>query len=224
MSAGIDDEPSWAERIGRHVDALAGEFPDDDVAPLLAEASFRLDDALADGDFMTVQDDVEDVLAAARTLALDGTLLAHAVVVRLSRLETPVDRRPAGVPKAPEHDWRPVFEDRHGWDDDQDQEVVRAVHERDQSADAIRLYVNAVDDAFSMAVAASDDGATSRVTALLATVSLLATRLDEAHARWRAAMASLMALDPGAAGPAAAFHADVLAALVRKSRAAGDGS
>lgn len=206
--------------IGRHVAEIADEFNDGGTATLLDEAAFQLDDALAEGDFETVQDLVQGVIKAVFTVKGEHALLAHAVAVRLSQLQPAADPHYVSEPHIPVHTWQPVFEDEHGWDEDQDQEVVRAEHERNESVAAIRLYANAINHSYSAAASAAEKGQPSFVTADIATLPGLARLLCEAHERWRAAMATLMARDPDSAGPAVALHAEVLDQWLRERRAA----
>ena len=206
--------------IGRHVAEIADHFDDGGTSTLLDEAAFLLDDALAEGDFETVQEQVQSVINAVFTIRGEHALLAHAVAVRLSQLQPAADPLYVSEPHIPVHTRQALFEDEHGWDEDQDQEIVRAEHERNESAEAIRLYARAINDSYSAAASAAEKGQPSFVAADLATLPGLARLLCEAHERWRAAMATLMARDPDAAGPAAAFHAEVLDQWLRERRAA----
>lgn len=206
--------------IGRHVAEIADHFDDGGTSTLLDEAAFLLDDALAEGDFETVQEQVQSVINAVFTVNGEHTLLAHAVAVRLSQLQPAADPHYVSEPHIPVHTWQPVFEDEHGWDEDQDQEVVRAEHERNESVAAIRLYANAINHSYSAAASAAEKGQPSFVTADIATLPGLARLLCEAHERWRAAIATLMARDPDSAGPAVALHAEVLDQWLRERRAA----
>lgn len=206
--------------IGRHVAEIADHFDDGGTSTLLDEAAFLLDDALAEGDFETVQEQVQRVIFAVYTVKGEHTLIAHAVAVRLSKLEPAAEPDYVSSPHIPVYTWGQPYEDSHGWDEDQDQELVRAEHDRDESVEAIRLFAREINSTYSAARSAAEKGAPSFVIAGLANLPGLACLLQEAHERWRAAMATLMARDPDAAGPAAALQAEVLGKVLRERRAA----
>lgn len=216
------EELSWAERVGLHVESEAQEWEGDSRADVLRDAAWRLDDALAEDDFMVVEDDVDAVLYEARSMCDDDDLIGLAVAVRLR------DFRPAGgseTPRVPGLDlyvWQPLLEDLHGWEDDQNQDVVRAQHDKGQSADAIRHYVSAIQDRHQRAWSAAVSGETRSVLAEIGAMAGLAAHLDDAHHRWWGEVSELLEKNPQLAGPAADFYATAFAHSLAATEATGE--
>ncbi len=92
--------------IGRHVAEIADQFDDGGTSTLLDEAAFLLDDALAEGDFMSVQEHVQRMVFAVYTVKGEHALIAHAVAVRLSQLQPAADPLYVSEPHIPVHTWQ----------------------------------------------------------------------------------------------------------------------
>lgn len=198
-----DEDLTDLERIGRHVEFEAGANEYDEVSQVIADAKWLLDDALAEDDFILIEENVESILRAANQAYGSDELIGRAVAVRL------FDEKEAAGSHAPPayapllYAWSPVFEDTHGWDDDQDQDHVRAVHDQIEAAAAIRLYCSAISDLYSEAHMAAERGETRTVIAALHALPSCAENLEDAHERWRSAMSELLMSGSHLAGPAA---------------------
>ncbi|PWD50682.1 hypothetical protein C8046_08465 [Serinibacter arcticus] len=214
------EEPSWFERVGQQVEVEAQE-PDDDVhSQQLEGAGWRLDGALADGDSTAVEDEVGAVLSTANEICEEDELIGRAVAVRLWDDKGAWGSVKPTIKDPDPYEWGTLFEDEHGWDDDDDQETVRAEHDREQSADAIRHYVSAIGALYGEARGAATSGETRTVIAALAKIPAMAVLLDDAHELWRQALSTLMKSDPQLAGPAADFYATALGHSLAVARAA----